>query len=155
MQPVRILKRSTDEELRKKELDDAALKDLRLSHVARFVTAMDSLAPGWKSDAQLRSRTQDVLFEAMFPGETRHTTSISVVAKEMGIPLDREQLIKVGATVARLYREKNHSAPPKKSLQWADGVDRRVNVYTDSDRGLIEAALMTVCRGMAAGASYP
>ena len=151
MQSVRILKRPSDEEQRKKELDEAILKDLKLSHVARFVSTMDSLDPGWKSDATLRVKTQEVLSEAMFPGESSRT-SISAIAKEMGVALDREQLIKVGAMVARLYREKNHSTPPKKSLQWADGVDRKVNVYTDEDRGLIETALMATCRP--AGAAY-
>ena len=143
IEPVRLLRRPLpDEDKRRRELDDATLKDLRLGHIAKFVQTMDLLAPGWKAtDPRLKARLEEMLTDVMF--SEGHTTSISTIARELGIVLDREQLIKVGAAVARMYREKNKSAPPKKSLQWADGQDRKVNVYTDEDRDLIVTALLS------------
>ena len=154
MQQPRILRRMpVDEEKRRRDLDEATLKDLKLSHIIKFVTTMDMLSPSWKSDVRLRAKTEDLLVETMF---NEGQTSISLIARELGIVLDREQLIKVGAIVARMYREKNHSAPPKKNLQWADGQDRKVNVYADEDRDLIVAALLNFSSTpVAAAGGYP
>jgi len=137
-------RRRVDEELheddkqRKREVDDAALKDLRLSHLNRFIMGMNMLKPQWADkDPHLAKRVEDQLAGLMF--NSTAPLPISSVARDMGITLQHDQLIKVGATVARLYRDKHRTEPPKKHSQW--GEERRINAYTEADRDLISEAL--------------
>jgi hypothetical protein len=135
---------SPDEDLaeedkqRKRETEDAALKDHKLSHINRFIMGMNMLKPQWADkDPQLAKRVEDQLVGLMF--NSNAPLPISSVARDMGITLQHDQLIKVGATVARLYRDKHRAEPPKKHSQW--GEERRINAYTEADRDLIVAAL--------------
>ena len=43
--------------------------------------------------------------------------------------------------MARKYREL-HGAEPAKHSQWVDGAERKVNSYTERDRGLVVEALL-------------
>jgi hypothetical protein len=123
---------------RKREIDEATLKDLKLSHLSRFVSTMSLLDPEWTAKVpQLSRRTEEQLTGLMF--NSNAALPISSVARDMGITLTHDQLIKVGATVARLYRDKHHAEPPKKHTQWGD--ERRINAYTEADRDLIVTAL--------------
>lgn len=127
-----------EDKQQKREIDDATLKDLKLSHVSKFITAMNLLDPQWKvADPQLAKRAETLLVGLMF--NSTAPLPISSVARDMGITLQHEQLIKVGATVARLYRDKHRAEPPKKHAQWGD--ERRINAYTEADRDLIVSAL--------------
>ena len=128
-----------DDKQRKREADDAALKDLKLSHVNRFIMGMNLLNPQWATkDPQLAKRVEEQLTGLAF--NSNAPLPISSVARDMGITLQHEQLIRVGATVARLYRDKHRAEPPKKpSSQW--GEERRINAYTEADRDLITEAL--------------
>jgi hypothetical protein len=123
---------------RRREIDEAMLKDLKLSHLNRFVMGMNLLSPQWTAkEPQLAKRVEDQLTGLIF--NSNAPLPIAHVARDLGITLQHDQLIRVGATVARLYREKHHAEPPKKSAQWGD--ERRINAYTEADRDLIVAAL--------------
>jgi hypothetical protein len=123
---------------RRREIDEAMLKDLKLSHLNRFVMGMNLLSPQWTAkEPQLAKRVEDQLTGLIF--NSNAPLPISSVARDMGITLQHEQLIKVGATVARLYRDKHRAEPPKRHSQW--GEERRINAYTEADRGLIVEAL--------------
>lgn len=127
-----------DDKQRKRETDDATLKALKLSHLNSFITGMNLLNPQWAAkDPQLAKRVEDQLTGLMF--NSNAPLPISSVARDMGITLQHDQLIKVGATVARLYRDKHRAEPPKKHSQW--GEERRINAYTEADRDLIVLAL--------------
>jgi hypothetical protein len=127
-----------DDKQRRREAEDAALKDQKLSHINRFIMGMNMLKPQWADkDPQLAKRVEDQLVGLMF--NSNAPLPISSVARDMGITLQHDQLIKVGATVARLYRDKHRAEPPKKHSQW--GEERRINAYTEADRDLIVAAL--------------
>jgi hypothetical protein len=122
----------------KREFDDAALKDLKLSHINRFIMGMNMLNPQWANkDPQLAKRIEDQLTGLIC--NSNAPLPISSVARDMGVTLQHDQLIKVGATVARLYRDKHRTEPPKRHTQW--GEERRINAYTEADRGLIVEAL--------------
>lgn len=127
-----------DDKQRRREIDEAMLKDLKFSHLNRFIMGMNMLAPQWTAkDPQLAKRVEDQLTGLIF--NSNAPLPISHVARDMGITLQHEQLIKVGAAVARLYRDKHHTEPPKKHARW--GEERQINAYTEADRDLIVAAL--------------
>lgn len=71
----------------------------------------------------------------------KRQVTISTVASELGFSLNREQLRKVGATVAQLYRRRYEKAPEVEYLMLRDAQDTRVNLYSEKDRDLIVAAL--------------
>ena len=99
---------------------------------------MNMLSQRWaENDPQLAKRIEDQLTGLIF--NSNAPLPISSVARDMGITLQHDQLIKVGATVARLYRDKHRAEPPKRHSQW--GEERRINAYTEADRGLIVEAL--------------
>ena len=121
----------------RREHEEATLKDLRLSHISKFVSTLNALSPDWtKENPQLHSQTEELLINLMFDSPL----AISAVAQDMGIVLSNDQLIRTGATVARLYRGKHRTEPPKKQR----GEDHRVNAYTEADRDLIVTALKQV-----------
>ena len=127
-----------EDKQRKRETEDAVHKDLKLSHLNRFIMGMNMLSPQWaERDPQLVKRIEDQLTGLMF--NSNAPLPISSVARDMGITLQHDQLIKVGATVARLYRDKHRAEPPKRQSQ--RGEERRINAYTEADRGLILEAL--------------
>jgi hypothetical protein len=132
---------------RRREIEEAMLKNLRLEGLSRFVTAMAVLRPNWASEnAALRVQIEDQLQSVAFGASGSTPLSISAVSHDMGLPLQREQLIKVGVIVARLYREKHHMDPPKKLAPGhhnggGGDPDRQVNAYVEADRDLIAAAL--------------
>jgi len=118
------------------------LRNLRLETLSRFVTTMGLLRPGWaEQDPALGSQIEEQLQSITLGSSGTAPLSISAVAQDLGIALQHEQLIKVGASVARMYREKHHAEPPKKPSPHASDVDRRVNAYTEADRDLITGAL--------------
>ena len=112
---------------------------MKLTHISKFVGAMTMLNPAWMaSNPDLRLSIQQMLMDTMFNMEA--SISIPGVAREMGITLQHDQLMKVGAAVALLYRKKHNGCePPKRASLYGD--DRRVNAYTEADRDLIVAAL--------------
>ena len=129
----------TDEDIqRRRDIELATLKDLKLGNITKFICAMNLLRPDWAVDTpSLRAQTEEMLNSAMHSSNA--PLPISAVANDLGIVLQHDQLIKVGASVARLYREKYHTEPPKK--QSLHGDERRVNAYTEADRELIVSAL--------------
>lgn len=76
----------------------------------------------------------------MFGRAVHRTVSVRQVANEMGLSLNHGQLIKAGASVARLYRN-THGHDPVKHVQISEGVERSVNTYAEVDKELIVAAL--------------
>lgn len=122
-----------DDAQRRRDIEEATLKDLRLSNINKFISAMNQLRPAWVNDP-LCAHTEELLKTIM---HSDAPLPISAVANDMGITLHHDQLMKAGAIVARLYREKHRTEPPKRH----NGDDRRVNAYTMADRELIMAAL--------------
>ena len=85
---------------------------------------------------QLTERTEEQLAYLVFNSNSALPISSG---PDMGVELRHDQLIKVGATVARLYSDKHHAQPPKRQLQW--GEDRRINAYTEKHGDLIAAEM--------------
>ena len=140
--PVEGVEQCPEDRQRRREIEEAMLKNLRLEGLSRFVSAMSQLRPTWTSeDPALRTQVEEQLQNMAFGASTTTPLPISSVAQDIGIALQHEQLIKVGAIVARLYREKHHTEPPKKPSLHGGDMERRVNAYTETDRDLIVAAL--------------
>jgi hypothetical protein len=57
---------------------------------------------------------------------------------------------RVGALAAKRYRE-IHDADPPKHPQWVDGVERKVNSYTEADLGMLVSVLHDL--GLALGSA--
>ncbi len=157
----------TEEELaeRKRRLEredlemralDADIQHKKLCNVKLFADTMKMLNPFWSDDARLRLQTEDWLKNIAFNSQplaiangnsaatdADRSISVSQVAQEMGKRLTHGQLVQVGSAVARRYREKYGSEPSKHS-QWVDGAERKVNSYTEKDRGLMVEALQEV-----------
>ena len=110
-------------------MDQVKRQALTQHRQAGLLVILTRRAPRLKVEEQLCS----VAFSSSAP------LPISAVAQELGYELQHDQLIRVGATVARLYREKHHIEPPKKASVHGD--ERRVNAYTEADRDLIVSAL--------------
>jgi hypothetical protein len=70
--------------------------------------------------------------------------TISTIANELGMILDRSQVRSVGETVAQLYRRRYQRAPPVDFLKSCDGQELRFNLYTRKDEDLIEEALRSM-----------
>ena len=127
---------------RRRKIEEAMLRNLRLEGLSRFVSAMTQLRPAWASeDPALRTQLEEQLQSVAFGASGSTPLTISSVAQEQGLPLQHEQLVKVGAIVARLYREKHHADPPKKFAHGGGDPERRVNAYVEADRELITGAL--------------
>ena len=127
-----------DDRLRRREVDDAIYKNLCLDGLSKFVSTMTLLHPNWATEnPSLRLKVEEQLCSVAFSSSA--PLPISAVAQDMGYELQHDQLIKVGATVARLYREKHRIEPPKKASMHGD--ERRVNAYSEADRDLIVSAL--------------
>ena len=62
--------------------------------------------------------------------------SISQIAQEFGKRLTHGQSIQAGGLVAKRYKERYNTNPPKHN-QWVDGAERMVNSYTERDRGMV------------------
>ncbi len=153
----------TEEELaeRKRRLEredlemralDTDIQHKKLCNVKLFADTMKMLNPFWSDDARLRLQTEDWLKNIAFNSQpltiangndADRSISVSQVAQEMGKRLTHGQLVQVGSAVARRYREKYGSEPSKHS-QWVDGAERKVNSYTEKDRGLMVEAMQEV-----------
>lgn len=125
------LKRPIEEERKRHEIDEATLRDLKLGQISKFIHAMTALNPNWTEDTRLRLETESMLKQAMFGPNHSKPLSIGHVANEMHLNLSQNQLIKVGAAVARMYRSTHGKEPPKFIQASADGVERRINSYTE------------------------
>ena len=56
-----------DDKQRKRETNEAALKDQKLSHLSRFIAGMNMLNPQWATkEPQLAKRVEDQLMGVMF-----------------------------------------------------------------------------------------
>ena len=72
--------------------------------------------------------------------EEGNSISIGQIAQEHGKRLTHGQSVQAGGLVARKYKERYNCYPPKHN-QWVDGAERKVNSYTERDRGLVMEAL--------------
>lgn len=66
--------------------------------------------------------------------------TISGRAIDLGIKLDRGDVIRAGRITAALYRDK-HGETPVKHTQYVDGAARQVNSYTENDLDIIDSAI--------------
>ena len=152
-----------EDRLRKREREDIEIRGMgadiqskKLCNVRLFADTMSLLNPHWADDSRLRLQTEDwlknIAFNSDAPasaaitnGEVDSSKSISVsqVAQEIGARLSHGQRIQIGSAVAKRYREKYGSEPPKHS-QWVDGAERKVNSYTERDRAMVVEVLHEV-----------
>jgi len=70
--------------------------------------------------------------------------SISQVATEMRVRLMPGQAVAIGKVVSQSYQN-TYGTVPSKHGQFVDGAVRSVNSYTEEHRGLIAAAIRSVC----------
>jgi hypothetical protein len=134
-------------------------QDIKIQKLRECMDLMTTLRPGWmQADARLVLQTEDMIKNIMTQpaglaitnGPSTDTAvsgsdgsgsiSIGQIAQELGKRLTHGQSIQAGGLVARKYKERYDTYPPKHN-QWVDGAERRVNSYTERDRGLIVEAL--------------
>ena len=137
------------------------VQEKRIQNFTNFMGLMTSINPNWmQSEVRFRLQTEDMIKNIISPtpilaiandpavpaitnGPIPNTTasiSVSQIAQELGKRLNHGQLIRAGGVVARKYREL-YGADPAKHSQWVDGAERKVNSYTERDRGLVVEAL--------------
>jgi hypothetical protein len=114
--------------------------------------AYDSLCSNITMDERAKVIFKDVFLNSAILGraitngqsasEDATPTSVSQVAKKMGMVLTNEQAIKVGKIVAKLYRAK-YDEPPSKHTQLVNGRATEVNTYFKKDEDLLTQALTT------------
>ena len=164
------------EELELMRLEDeiherrASTQDKRIKNMDGFLGLMTRIRPDWqKTDARFRLHTEDLIKNIMtvpplgsktpstkdeeptIPRATPASLSISQLVQEMKIrALKHGDSCRVGALAAKRYREAHDEDPPKHP-QWVDGVERKVNSYTEADRGMLVGVLHEL--GLAPGSS--
>jgi hypothetical protein len=70
--------------------------------------------------------------------------SISQITHEKGFAktsLTTKDLASIGKLVARKFRDKHDGQEPLKSVRSVNGMEVKVNAYTEDDRDIIEAAV--------------
>ena len=139
------------------------IQEKRIQNFTNCMGMLTSITPNWmQSDVRFRLQTEDMIKNLMTQTPVLANTnsapnaaitngdasgsgmgssiSISQVAQELGKRLSHGQSIQVGGLVARKYRDRYDTYPPKHS-QWVDGAERKVNSYTERDREIIVEAL--------------
>jgi hypothetical protein len=147
-----------EDEIREKR---ALTQEKRIKNMEGFLGLMTRIRPDWQqTDARFRLQTEDMIKNIMTvpavgsqglltnndagePGPaTPASLSISQLVQELKLrPLKHGDSCRVGALAARRYREEHDGADPPKHPQWVDGVERRVNSYTEADRGMLVGVL--------------
>ena len=145
------------EELELVRLEDE-IKEKRIKNMEGFLGLMTRIRPDWqKTDTRFRLQTEDMIKNLMTlqtlgaqglltnDGEPAKATpaslSISQLVQEMKLKqLKHSDSCRVGALAARRYREIHDTDPPKHP-QWVDGVERKVNSYTEADRDMLVGVL--------------
>ena len=62
------------------------------------------------------------------------------MARELDIKLQPGDTSVIGKRLKKLYQDK-HASEPMQHMQFVDGAERKVNVYTDADRDIMEEAI--------------
>ena len=109
-----------------------------------------SLCPNMLIDDRARLMFKDNILNIAAPntqlvignGEEHKPITISTVASALGCRFDKSDVGKIGKVVAAAYREK-YGQEPGKHEQFVDGAARLVNSYTERDRGMVEAAILS------------
>ena len=107
----------------------------------------------WKDDTRLVQQTKDfckngLLLQQLLltDGEPTPTLYIADVARELDIKLQPGDASVIGKGLKQLYQEK-HASEPQQHMQFIDGAERKVNVYTEADRDIMEQAVKEhVCK---------
>ena len=73
-------------------------------------------------------------------GEPSPTLYIADVARELDIKLQPGDTSIIGKALKKLYQEK-HTSEPMQHMQFIDGAEGKVNVYTEADRDIMEEAI--------------
>jgi hypothetical protein len=117
-----------------------------------FIQTMAFIDSNWKNDTRLVIQTKDRLKNivlgqapaAITNGPSDTPIYIHDVARSLGYgKLSHSDACKIGKKAADLYHA-IHLAPPQKRMQFVDGAERMVNVYTESDRPMLERAVRAV-----------
>ena len=83
------------------------------------------------------------------------TLYIADVARDLEVKLQPGDTSVIGKTLKRLYRDK-HASEPMQHMQFVDGAERKVNVYTEADRDIMEEAIKEhVCKRTTRSQSRP
>ena len=151
-------KRVRREELDLVRLEDE-IKEKRIKNMEGFLGLMTRIRPDWQqTDVRFRMQTEDMIKNLMTlptlgsqglltnDGEPAKATpaslSISQLVQEMKLKqLKHGDSCRVGALAAKRYREAHDGEDPPKHQQWVDGVERKVNSYTEADRAMLVSVL--------------
>jgi hypothetical protein len=143
------------------------IQDKRIKNMENSLGLLTRIRPDWQqADVRFRLQTEDMIKNIITvplgskhlltkDGEPARATpaslSISQLVQEMKIrALKHGDSCRVGALAAKRYREAHDEDPPKHP-QWVDGVERKVNSYTEADRGMLVGVLHEL--GLAPGSS--
>ena len=115
--------------------------------VHKFAEVMSMLDEDWKDDTRLLQQTKDFCKNGLLSqqllltdGEPAPTLYIADVARELDIKLQPGDTAVIGKALKKLYQEK-HASEPMQHMQFVDGAERKVNVYTEADRDIMEEAI--------------
>jgi hypothetical protein len=145
-EPVTLDKRKQIDELDFAERAEN-LRRTRVETVCKFAEVMSMLDTDWKDDTRLVQQTKDFCKNGLLTqqllltdGEPTPTLYIADVARELEVKLQPGDTSVIGKTLKRLYQDK-HGSQPTQHLQFVDGAERKINVYTEADRDVMEEAI--------------
>ena len=144
-EPVGTKRKQLDEmEFAEREIK---LRSMRVDTVRNFSEVMSMLDEDWKQDSRLVQQTKDWCKNGLLTkqllltdGEPAPTLYIADVAHDLEIKLQPGDTAMIGKTLKKLYQDK-HASEPLKQVQFVDGAERQVNVYSEADRDIMEEAI--------------
>jgi len=157
---IETRKRRLEIETLEVELESKRIRNVRdnMEAASQFQDIMARIHMNTVLDSRTRLNLEDMVKNNMFnkpmpsqaaiengPSQSQ-SISISEIAKDLGVgKLSHGQLVSVGASVARAFESKHDGEKPSKHRQWVDGKEVMVNSYTESDRDIVEEAILRVC----------
>ena len=145
-EPVTLGKRKVIDEMEYAERHEN-LRRTRMDTVHRFAEVMSMLDEDWKDDTRLLQQTKDFCKNGLLSQqllltdeEPAPTLYMTDVARDLDIKLQPGDTSVIGKALKKLYQQK-HTSEPMQHMQFIDGAERKVNVYTEADRDLMEEAI--------------
>ena len=145
-EPVNLGKRKQIDELERAERE-LKLRMGRVEHAERTANFLERLNQNWMHNTRLVCQFEDYAKNTIVSnqllltnGEASPTLYIAEVARDLEIKLQPGDTAVIGKTLKKLYQDK-HASEPLKQVQFVDGAERQVSVYSEADRDIMEEAI--------------
>ena len=160
-EPVTLGKRKKIDEMEFAERE-LKLRIGKVEHAEKTANFLERLNRNWMQNTRLVSQLEDYAKNTIVSkqllltdGEPAPTLYIADVARDLEVKLQPGDTSVIGKTLKRLYRDK-HASEPMQHMQFVDGAERKVNVYTEVDRDIMEEAIKEhVCKRTTRSQSRP